>query len=105
MRTYFWISLFISYRITENLLIASNVILIANKQFYKKSYNSHSFFSMLHALTPPLHVCFYCFSIIMFKSVLDTKAKGNNNVDLTTSIMIPHLSLSDDDIVVNNVLF
>jgi hypothetical protein len=32
MRTYFWISLFTSYRITANQLIESNVILIANKE-------------------------------------------------------------------------
>jgi hypothetical protein len=36
MRTYFWISLFMSYRITANQLIQSNVILIANKGFRKK---------------------------------------------------------------------
>jgi hypothetical protein len=36
MRTYFWISLFTSYRITANELIESNVILIANKEFNKK---------------------------------------------------------------------
>jgi hypothetical protein len=35
MRTYFWISLFTSYRITVNQLIESNVILIANKEFKK----------------------------------------------------------------------
>jgi hypothetical protein len=33
MRTYFWISIFVSYRITTNYLIESNVILIANKEF------------------------------------------------------------------------
>jgi hypothetical protein len=32
MRTYFWISLFMPYRITANYLIESNVILIANKE-------------------------------------------------------------------------
>jgi hypothetical protein len=37
MRTYFWISLFTSHRITANQLIESNVILIANKEF-KKNY-------------------------------------------------------------------
>jgi hypothetical protein len=36
MRTYFWISLFMSYRITANYLIESNVILIANKEFKKR---------------------------------------------------------------------
>jgi hypothetical protein len=36
MRTYFWISLFISYRIEANQLIKSNVILVANKGFIKK---------------------------------------------------------------------
>jgi hypothetical protein len=35
MRTYHWISLFMSYRITANYLIESNVILIANKEFKK----------------------------------------------------------------------
>jgi hypothetical protein len=35
MRTYFWISLFTSYRITANYLIEYNVILIANKEFKK----------------------------------------------------------------------
>jgi hypothetical protein len=33
MKTYFWISLFKSHRITANYLIESNVILIANKEF------------------------------------------------------------------------
>jgi hypothetical protein len=33
IRTYFWISLFTSYRITANYLIESNVILIPNKEF------------------------------------------------------------------------
>jgi hypothetical protein len=32
IRTYFWISLFTSYRITANSLIECNVILIANKE-------------------------------------------------------------------------
>jgi hypothetical protein len=35
MRTYFWISLFTSHRITANQLIESNVILIANKELKK----------------------------------------------------------------------
>jgi hypothetical protein len=35
MRTYFWISLFTSYRITAKYLIGSDVILIANKDFKK----------------------------------------------------------------------
>jgi hypothetical protein len=35
VRTYFWISLFTSYRITANQLTESNVILIANKEFRK----------------------------------------------------------------------
>jgi hypothetical protein len=35
MRTYFWIRLFTSYRITENYLIESNVIVTANKEFKK----------------------------------------------------------------------
>jgi hypothetical protein len=35
MRTYFWIILFTSYRITANYLIEPNVILIANKEFKK----------------------------------------------------------------------
>jgi hypothetical protein len=33
MRTYFWICLFTSYRITANQLIESNVIPIANNEF------------------------------------------------------------------------
>jgi hypothetical protein len=35
MRTSFWISLFTSYRITENQLIESNVILIPYKEIKK----------------------------------------------------------------------
>jgi hypothetical protein len=40
MRTYFWISLFTSFRISANSLIESNVILIASKELKKNIFYS-----------------------------------------------------------------
>jgi hypothetical protein len=40
-RAYFGISLFTSYRSTENALIESNVILIANKELKRKKVDVH----------------------------------------------------------------
>jgi hypothetical protein len=94
MRTYFWISLFTSYRITANQLIESNAIMIANKEFKQifilvmnlglhrnlnlyMLYLSHYFYSVMTALDyvkfKNYLFLFFFIDLVWFRSLLRGK--------------------------------